>query len=61
MVKDSSDYWKRSRVELRAATFEPDRGQKSNAVDTGVSADTNADRCNNRMRAIASVHCGCVL
>src|SRR6478672_6567790 len=55
MTEDSSDYWKRSRVELRAAGFEPDRARKTNAVVTIASAYTNAHRCNNRVRAITDL------
>ena len=53
MTQDSSTYWKKSRVELRAAGFEPDRAAKATAVVTIASAWTNAHRCNNRVRGIA--------
>ncbi len=52
MTQDSSTYWKKSRVELRAAGFEPDRAAKTKAVVTIASAYTNAHRCNNRVRSI---------
>ena len=53
MTEDSSTYWKKSRVELRAAGFDPDRAAKTSAVVTIASAWTNAHRCNNRVRTIA--------
>ena len=52
-TKDSSTYWKRARVELRAAGFDPDRAAQTSAVVTIASAWTNAHRCNNRVRTIA--------
>ena len=55
MVQDSSIYWKRSRVELRAAGFDPDRAANTSAVVTIASAWTNAHRCNNRVRGIADL------
>ena len=55
MTQDSSTYWKRARVELRAAGFDPDRAAKTSAVVTIASAWTNAHRCNNRVRAIADL------
>src|SRR5438477_11059363 len=55
MIQDSSTYWKKSRVELRAAGFDPDRGAKTNAVVTIASAYTNAHRCNNRVRSITDL------
>src|SRR5215470_2609205 len=54
-TKDSSTYWKRSRVELRAAGFDPDRAAQTSAVVTIASAHTNAHRCNNRVRGIADL------
>ena len=54
-LKDSSTYWKKSRVELRAAGFDPDRTAKTTAVVTIASAWTNAHRCNNRVRGIADL------
>ena len=54
-TQDSSDYWKRSRVELRAAGFDPDRAAQTSAVVTIASAYTNAHRCNNRVRAITDL------
>ena len=44
MAQDSSIFWKKSRVELRAAGFEPDRAAHTNAVVTIASAYTNAHR-----------------
>ena len=55
MKKDSSTFWKKSRVELRAAGFEPDKTAKTSAVVTIASAYTNAHRCNNRVRAITDL------
>ncbi len=55
MKKDSSTFWKKSRVELRAAGFEPDSTAKSTAVVTIASAYTNAHRCNNRVRTITDL------
>jgi len=55
MVEDSSTYWKKSRVELRAAGFDPDRAAKSSAVVTIASAYTNAHRCNNRVKQITEL------
>ena len=55
MVQDSSTYWKKSRVELRAAGFDPDRAANTSAVVTIASAWTNAHRCNNRVRGIADL------
>src|SRR5471032_3257103 len=55
MVQDSSTFWKKSRVELRAAGFEPDSAAKTTAVVTIAGAWTNAHRCNNRVRSIADL------
>jgi dihydroxy-acid dehydratase len=55
MTEDSSTYWKRSRVELRAAGFDPDRAAQTSAVVTIAAAYTNAHRCNNRVRSIADL------
>ena len=55
MTQDSSTFWKKSRVELRAAGFEPDRAAETNAVVTIASAWTNAHRCNNRVRSITDL------
>jgi dihydroxy-acid dehydratase len=54
-TQDSSTYWKRGRVELRAAGFDPDRAAQTSAVVTIASAYTNAHRCNNRVRTIADL------
>lgn len=55
MTQDSSTYWKKSRVEVRAAGFDPDRVADSSAIVTIASAWTNAHRCNNRVRTIADL------
>jgi dihydroxy-acid dehydratase len=55
MTQDSSAYWKKSRVELRAAGFDPDHAAQTNAVVTIASAYTNAHRCNNRVRQITDL------
>lgn len=55
MAEDSPIYWKRNRVELRAAGFDPDRGDRINAIVTIASAYTNAHRCNNRVREITDL------
>jgi dihydroxy-acid dehydratase len=55
MTQDSSIFWKKSRVELRAAGFDPDRAAKSTAVVTIASAWTNAHRCNNRVRGLSDL------
>ena len=54
-MQDSSTYWKRARVEVRAAGFDPDRAARTSAVVTIASAYTNAHRCNNRVRAITDL------
>ncbi|MBV8391983.1 MAG: dihydroxy-acid dehydratase [Alphaproteobacteria bacterium] len=53
--KDSSTYWKKNRVEMRAAGFDPDRTAKASAIVTIASAYTNAHRCNNRVREITDL------
>src|SRR5450631_3255328 len=55
MVQDSSNYWKKSRVEVRAAGFDPDRAAQASAIVTIASAYTNAHRCNNRVREITDL------
>jgi dihydroxy-acid dehydratase len=55
MPEDSSTYWKKNRVEARAAGFDPDRAARTNAVVTIASAYTNAHRCNNRVREITDL------
>ena len=54
-MEDSSTYWKRSRVEVRAAGFDPDRAAQATAIVTIASAWTNAHRCNNRVREITDL------
>jgi dihydroxy-acid dehydratase len=53
--KDSSTYWKKNRVEVRAAGFDPDRAAQASAIVTIASAYTNAHRCNNRVREITDL------
>ncbi len=55
MTQDSSTYWKKSRVEVRAAGFDPDRAAQASAVVTIAAAYTNAHRCNNRVRRISEL------
>jgi len=55
MTQDSSIFWKRSRVELRAAGFDPERAGNASAVVTIAAAWTNAHRCNNRVRELADL------
>jgi dihydroxy-acid dehydratase len=55
MIKDSTTFWKKSRVEMRAAGFDPDKTAKTTAVVTIASAYTNAHRCNNRVRTITDL------
>ncbi|MBU6272306.1 MAG: dihydroxy-acid dehydratase [Betaproteobacteria bacterium] len=55
MSQDSPIFWKKSRVELRAAGFDPDKAADTNAVVTIASAWTNAHRCNNRVRAVTDL------
>jgi dihydroxy-acid dehydratase len=55
MAQDSSRYWTRARVEVRAAGFDPDRTVRASAVVTIAAAHTNAHRCNNRVRTIADL------
>ena len=55
MTEDSSTYWKRSRVEVRAAGFDPDKAAQASAIVTIASAWTNAHRCNNRVREITDL------
>jgi dihydroxy-acid dehydratase len=54
-MQDSSTYWKRSRVELRAAGFDPDKTANTSAVVTIAAAYTNAHRCNNRVRGLGDL------
>ncbi|MCU0255614.1 MAG: dihydroxy-acid dehydratase [Vicinamibacterales bacterium] len=60
MAQDSPVYWKKNRVELRAAGFDPDRAAATNAIVTIASAWTNAHRCNNRVREIADLLVGLI-
>jgi dihydroxy-acid dehydratase len=55
MMQDNSAYWKKSRVEIRAAGFDPDQAAQATAVVTIAAAYTNAHRCNNRVRRIGDV------
>ena len=54
-MDDSTKYWTRSRVEVRAAGFDPDRAARATAVVTVAAAHTNAHRCNNRVRTISDL------
>jgi dihydroxy-acid dehydratase len=54
-MQDSSTYWKKSRVELRAAGFDPDKTANTSAVVTIAAAYTNAHRCNNRVRSLGDL------
>lgn len=54
-MKDDSSYWKKSRVEVRAAGFDPDRVAQASSIVTIANAYTNAHRCNNRVRRIADI------
>lgn len=54
-MEDSSTYWKKNRVEARAAGFDPDRVAKLSAIVTIASAYTNAHRCNNRVRTLTDL------
>jgi dihydroxy-acid dehydratase len=54
-VSETNKYWTQSRVELRAAGFEPDQVARTSAVVTIASAHTNAHRCNNRVGAITDL------
>ncbi len=55
MIEDSSRYWRQSRVELRAAGFEPERAASATAIVTVAAAYTNAHRCNNRVGDLSSL------
>ncbi len=54
-VNATNKYWTESRVELRAAGFEPDEVARTEAVVTIASAYTNAHRCNNRVATITDL------
>ena len=47
--RDTRRYWRTSRVELRAAGFDPDRVPDLDLLVTVASPWTNAHRCNNRV------------
>ena len=55
MAGDDSRFWKRNRVEMRAAGFDPDRTAGLDLVVTVASPFTNAHRCNNRVRRITDL------
>ncbi len=55
MTQDSPIFFTRSRVELRAAGFDPQRAGNANTVVTIAAAWTNAHRCNNRVRQLADL------
>lgn len=46
---DRTRYWRTSRVELRAAGFDPEQAAELDLVVTVASPWTNAHRCNNRV------------
>lgn len=46
---DQTRYWRTSRVELRAAGFDPDSAAQLDLLVTVASPWTNAHRCNNRV------------
>lgn len=50
-----SRYWKKARVELRSAGFDPEHAAMLEAVVTVANPYTNAHRCNNRVRQIADL------
>ncbi len=55
MAGDDTRFWKRNRVEMRAAGFNPDRTAGLDLVVTVASPFTNAHRCNNRVRRITDL------
>ena len=55
MAGDDTRFWKRNRVEMRAAGFDPDRTAGLDLVVTVASPFTNAHRCNNRVRRITDL------
>jgi len=52
---EKTRYWRSSRVELRAAGFDPDRARNLGLVVTVASSYTNAHRCNNRVGRITDL------
>ena len=55
MARNPARYWKRQRVELRAAGFDPDAMEQTRNLVTVAGAYTNAHRCNNRVQRIAEL------
>ncbi len=55
MSKDPTRFWRKARVEMRAAGFDPEKTAALDAVVTIGSAYTNAHRCNNRVREISDL------
>ena len=54
-TNNQNRYWTQSRVELRAAGFDPDAVAHTDTVVTIASAYTNAHRCNNRVATITDL------
>ncbi|MFV0259149.1 MAG: dihydroxy-acid dehydratase [Acidimicrobiales bacterium] len=52
---DQIRYWSTSRVELRAAGFDPDAARNLDLLTTVASPFTNAHRCNNRVQRVADL------
>lgn len=52
---EKTRYWRTSRVELRAAGFDPDQARNLGLVVTVASSYTNAHRCNNRVGRITDL------
>ncbi|MFV0524808.1 MAG: dihydroxy-acid dehydratase [Acidimicrobiales bacterium] len=52
---DQIRYWTASRVELRAAGFDPDAARRLELLTTVASPFTNAHRCNNRVERVAEL------
>ena len=55
MADHDARFWKRNRVEMRAAGFDPDLTAGLDLVVTVASPFTNAHRCNNRVRRITDL------
>jgi dihydroxy-acid dehydratase len=57
---DQTRYWTTSRVELRAAGFDPERSRELDMLVTVASPQTNAHRCNNRVGRISDLVLGAI-
>jgi len=55
MAEPSQSRWKRAKIELRAAGFEPEAVAQRRAIVTVAGAHTNAHRCNNRVERISEL------